>query len=362
MSSEMFEIPIVFNNQEAGKIHHESITISRKGKVGEIINDLNQKFPGSFVSLNNAMSLLQEDDVIEDVYEEEDVLTAVKQKHDIERNVGKYVDNQSGDIVVLMDRNNRPIYVEPSNEQFWEFSLLDLYPRLVVFRKQYEEVGNEKVEKKIEGERVFRGQKYKMPKDNDVHKFKIDREGVYKVTEGGDVVDLPKEDKEVTKLEGVFYRPVGNKLPIIFENLDANSIHVINGGKRLFDPIEVSGGEKKMIDVKADHRASHSFGVATGPVLNNGEREFTATMFDICPGGKEIKISKTSKGFKASLIKAGGVETPLRESSAKVFRESERLDIKNTLSWMFQGFNSLIGRGLNSTAKAYVENFYKNEK
>ena len=32
------------------------------------------------------------------------------------------------------------------------------------YRKQYEEVGNEKVEKKIEGERVFRGQKYKMSK------------------------------------------------------------------------------------------------------------------------------------------------------------------------------------------------------
>ena len=31
-------------------------------------------------------------------------------------------------------------------------------------RKQYEEVGNEKVEKKIEGERVFRGQKYKVAK------------------------------------------------------------------------------------------------------------------------------------------------------------------------------------------------------
>ena len=98
------------------------------------MNVLNQKFPGSYVSLNNAMTQLQEDDIIEDVYQEEDVLTAVKQKHDIERNGGRWVDNKSGDIVVLMNKNNRPVYVEPSNEQYWEFGALNLYPRLVVFR------------------------------------------------------------------------------------------------------------------------------------------------------------------------------------------------------------------------------------
>ena len=97
------------------------------------MNVLNQRFPGSYVSLNNAMSQLQEDDVIEDVYEEDDVLTAMKHRHDSERN-GKWVDNRSGDMVVLMDKNNRPMYVEPSNEQYWEFGILDLYPRLVVFR------------------------------------------------------------------------------------------------------------------------------------------------------------------------------------------------------------------------------------
>ena len=167
--------------------------------------------------------------------------------------------------------------------------------------------------------------------------MKIDREGVYKITEGGEVVDLPKEDEEVTKLEGVFARPVGKKLPITFQNMDANKIHVINGGKLFFEPIEMSGGERKLIDVKADNRAHHSFGVATVNLLSNGEREFTATMFDICPGGKEIKISKTNTGFTASLIKADGVETPLREKGAKVFRESDRLANNFLLSWMFQG-------------------------
>ena len=95
---------------------------------------LDQKFPGSYVYLNNALSQLQEDDIIEDVYQEEDVLTAVKLKHDIERFGGKWVDNKSGYIVVLLRRNGKPTYIEPSNEQFWEFGFLDFYPKLVVFR------------------------------------------------------------------------------------------------------------------------------------------------------------------------------------------------------------------------------------
>ena len=34
----------------------------------------------------------------------------------------------------------------------------------ILYRKQYEEVGNEKVEKMIQGQRVFRGRKYRLPK------------------------------------------------------------------------------------------------------------------------------------------------------------------------------------------------------
>ena len=34
---------------------------------------------------------------------------------------------------------------------------------LILFRKQFQEVNEEKVERKVEGERVFVGQKYKIP-------------------------------------------------------------------------------------------------------------------------------------------------------------------------------------------------------
>ena len=208
---------------------------------------------------------------------------------------------------------------------------------------------------------MFRGQKYKIPKvdierkqtvsyiiclfqDRQIHKVKIDHDGVYKVTEGGDIVNLHKEDEEVTKLESVFYRPVGSKLPITFQNVDANDIHVINGNNKLFfEAIEVKTGESRKIEVKADYRAHHSFGVATAHLLSNGDREFTATMFDICPGGKMIKISKTRTGFTATLLKIADAETPLSEKPTKIFRDSDRLANSALVNWMYQGIKAVEG-------------------
>ena len=97
---------------------------------------LDKKYPGSHYCLNNAMTPLQDDDIIEDVYEEEHVLTALQQKQDGERlkSSEKWVENKSGDIVILMDKNKRPIHLEPRNEHLWQFSSLDFYPKMAVFR------------------------------------------------------------------------------------------------------------------------------------------------------------------------------------------------------------------------------------
>ena len=101
-----------------------------------------------------------------------------------------------------------------------------------------------------------------------------------------------------------------------------------------FEPMEMSGGEMKRIDVKADQRGLHSFGVATSNLLSNGEREFNATMFDIASGGKKIEISKRSTGFIATLIKADGMQTPLKEGGARLFRDSGRYAKQGLQNWM----------------------------
>ena len=58
-----------------------------------------------------------------------------EKKQDAERLKNeKWVENKSGDIVILMDKNKRPIHLEPRNEHLWQFSSLDFYPKMAVFR------------------------------------------------------------------------------------------------------------------------------------------------------------------------------------------------------------------------------------
>ena len=53
--------------------------------------------------------------------------------------------------------------------------------------------------------------------DREVLKLKITRENVYSITAEGSAA-LPKTANEVTKLGEVFYKSVGPKLPVLFEN------------------------------------------------------------------------------------------------------------------------------------------------
>ena len=171
--------------------------------------------------------------------------------------------------------------------------------------------------------------------------IKIDRDRVYKVSDDGEEENLLKVGEEVTKLEAVFYKPVGKNVPLEFHNCDENTLHVIIGCRLFFQSIEIPAGEKKMVNVKSDFRKSqYCFGVAAvGRVLNpvTGKREFSATMFELCPGGKLVKINKTSAGFRATLEKPDGTETEVVQRGAKAFNESERLCKKELLSWLKQG-------------------------
>ena len=89
------------------------------------------KHPGSCIQLNNKLYQLQDDDVIDDVFEEGDILTALKSKHNLERNAT--VDNSSGDVVVLMDNNKQPIFVEPKNVRMWKWNPINFFPTITVF-------------------------------------------------------------------------------------------------------------------------------------------------------------------------------------------------------------------------------------
>ena len=115
-----------------GKIHRESVSVARDGQVGEIIKQLDLTYPGSFITLNNQLSHLQEDDTVEDVFEEGDVLTAVKLRHDVCRNLCSGC--RHGDLVFLMNKDKQPIPLEPEMLQSWELRTEDFLSTIAVFR------------------------------------------------------------------------------------------------------------------------------------------------------------------------------------------------------------------------------------
>ena len=116
-----------------GKIQQERVRVARDGRVGEIIAQLERSYPGSFITLNNQLSHLQEDDSLEDVYEEGDVLTAVKLQQNINRDLSSER-RLAGDLVCLMNQDKQPFLLEPGVPQCWELKTKDFLSTMAVFR------------------------------------------------------------------------------------------------------------------------------------------------------------------------------------------------------------------------------------
>ena len=178
--------------------------------------------------------------------------------------------------------------------------------------------------------------------------IKINQDRVSKITDEGNAEDLEKVGEEVTKLEAVFYKPNGKNLSLEFHNLDEKNLHVITGSKLFFKFTEIPAGEKKMVKVKSETvllRSHWGFGVASvdrdiNPVT--GKREFSATMFELCPEGKMVKINKTSSGYTTILEKSNGTQTKCVQKGAKTFDESQRLCKKEMLKWFKEGQDSML--------------------
>merc|ERR1712062_32946 len=147
-SDNMFDIPIGVVNQESCKVYHDRVPIRRNAEVGEIMKPLELRYPGSYITLNNKLTQLQEDDIVEQVFQEGDVLTGMKMKHNIERNGVKWCDKPSGDVVVLSNIiTNQQLVVETKNEQIFQFKPKEYAPIVSIFWKQYDDVPETEEEK-----------------------------------------------------------------------------------------------------------------------------------------------------------------------------------------------------------------------
>merc|ERR1712154_329905 len=138
----MFDIPIGVVNQETCKVHgHDRVRVRRDVEVGEVMKPLEARYPGSYITLNNKLTQLQEDDILSEVYQEGDVLTGLKMKHNIERNGVKWCDKPSGDVVVLSNIvTKQHLVVETKNEQIFQFKPKEYAPVVSIFWKQYDDV------------------------------------------------------------------------------------------------------------------------------------------------------------------------------------------------------------------------------
>merc|ERR1712025_709162 len=145
----MFDIPIGVVNQETCKVHgHDRVRVSRDVEVGEVMKPLEKLYPGSYITLNNKLTQLQEDDILSEVYQEGDVLTGLKMKHNIERNGVKWCDKPSGDVVVLSNiLTKQHLVVETKNEQTFQFKPNEYAPVVSIFWKQYDDFPETEEEK-----------------------------------------------------------------------------------------------------------------------------------------------------------------------------------------------------------------------
>ena len=105
--------------------------MSRYDQLKVVIKHLEEKYPGYHICMNNQLTQLQDDDILEDIFDEGDVLNAIKTKEGLDR---ADILNASGDVVVLESRNRQPVFLEPQCDQTWSRSLFDFSSTLSVFR------------------------------------------------------------------------------------------------------------------------------------------------------------------------------------------------------------------------------------
>merc|ERR1712183_529758 len=129
----------------------------------------------------------------------------------------------------------------------------------------------------------------------------------------------------------------GKKQKYNFQNNTGSPLYVITGSKWSFDAYEIPAeGEQKV-------KISQKFGLVEKTSVAPGNREMTATMFEVSSLG-EIQISKTKSKFIANLVqpsKSGGDE--LRNIGAKLYKDKENWTRKDVANYVLKGVTIVVG-------------------
>ena len=111
----------------------------RNAEIRKLLEKLREEFGRSHIFLNNQLTELQDDDILEDIYEEGDVLTAFRTAMNKERAAkASQIKNASDSIVVLVNKKRQPIFIKSGQEESYKWQALDFDPIITVFRLSQE--------------------------------------------------------------------------------------------------------------------------------------------------------------------------------------------------------------------------------
>jgi len=194
----------------------------------------------------------------------------------------------------------------------------------------------EKEEKKLDGETLMIGYKYKLPKLQDIKRIKITKNGVVKTTKNDPTNDKPIEridNFQIKILEREFYKPSkkasgsfyeGDSIPMVFKNKGKDT-YILSGRKHAFDSFLLKRGIEQTIDIRPNSFKQNLFGLGqiTGET-KVGQREFQTVLFE-APLGSKVKKVEIDKDRIVTLITENGMKYPLEMTRETTFDELDRL-------------------------------------
>ena len=117
------------------EVDYREILMPRNAELRQLLGKLREEFPGYHIFINNQLTELQDDDIIDDIYEEGDVLTAFRTEMNKERAAAATkIKNDSDAIVVLVNDKRQPIFIKSGTEESYKWKALSFDPIITVFR------------------------------------------------------------------------------------------------------------------------------------------------------------------------------------------------------------------------------------
>jgi len=319
---------VEFLSAEGGK---EEI-LSRCVKVSQVIEHLQRKYPGRFpdLKLKYYDQVLKDDQLLKDLLEEdEDILElgALEKKAEDADKLRACLTTECR-IVFKQKDNKIPQFLYPGDAPYeFNTSFVQRNESFVVLRDAQE---------REDGEPVWIGYRYKLPKDNNILQFEVKKEGVFKRMKNK-VEKIEPVGEAERVCESVFFMPVsdhtwfGQPLPVFIKNKTGNRILAISGGSKRFKKLNldpVSGDDDRAQHIKIRKvNTGYKLGLTTREYLDrDGNAVYDTDMYKVPGRGiRLIEIERWSQGYRVTPIKTNDERlNPLQKVDTKTFRQSDK--------------------------------------